>query len=94
MKQKRRLVAKAAGPPPAGTAPVSAVFGRRCTSCPHVEVEPEPRLLLGAPRVRPAYRCGAPGPRWGYIVGEAGRPLPYIPAWCPQMITFREEDTP
>lgn len=94
MKQKRRLVAKAAGPPPAGAAPVSAVFGRRCISCPHVEVEPEPCFLLGAPRARPAYRCGAPGSRRGYIVGEAGRPLPYIPAWCPQMITFREEDTP
>lgn len=68
-----------------------AIFGRRCAECGQVEIEPAGRKLFGGPEVQPVYRCGAPGPKRGYIVGEVERPLPYIPAWCPRIAQYREE---
>lgn len=62
----------------------AATFGKRCADCAHVEIEAAGRRLFGGPQIRPAYKCGAAGPMRGWIVGEVERPLPYIPAWCPE----------
>lgn len=53
---------------------VRADYSRTCEGCGHVVTEPWPRGQTG-------FRCDAPGPCRGYLIG-IGRFLPYIPAWC------------
>lgn len=55
----------------------SADWSRTCEGCQHVITEPWTKGLT-------AYRCNAPGKHKGYHIG-AGRFLPYVPAWCPEM---------
>lgn len=57
-------------------------FSWTCRGCPHVVEEDWTKGKAG-------YRCFAPGPCQGYVVG-IGRFKPYIPAWCPEMKKERE----
>lgn len=59
-----------------------ADFSRTCKGCPHVVEEDWAKGTVG-------YRCFAPGPRRGYVVGIE-RFRPYIPAWCPELVKERE----
>ena len=58
------------------------IYGRTCEGCEHVVTE---NWIKG----KTAYRCNAPGPCKGYIVGQV-RFLPYIPARCPELIKIKE----
>lgn len=56
---------------------VKADYSRTCEGC---------RFLITEPWLKDvqSFRCGADGRCKGYIVGIE-RPLPYIPAWCPEL---------
>lgn len=58
----------------------SADFSRTCEGCAFAVESPG---IAGDGK--PWHRCNAPGPRKGYTVSNAGRFLPYVPAWCPLM---------
>jgi hypothetical protein len=65
---------------------VKADFSRTCKGCGKVaEEEWAPGKVW--------QRCGASGPRRGYVVGN-GRFLPYVPAWCPLMEDAGNEHRP
>lgn len=56
---------------------IKADITRTCEGCDKVTTEEWSGGKIG-------YRCGAPGPCKGYMVGiEHFRP--YVPAWCPKM---------
>lgn len=61
---------------------ISADFSRTCKGCALVVEEDVGGQVW--------HRCSAPGPRKGYTVSNAGRFLPYVPAWCPLMGTGKE----
>ena len=56
---------------------ILADLSRTCEGCEHVRTEPWPKEQTG-------YRCFAPGPKQGRMVG-INRFDPWIPAWCPLM---------
>lgn len=57
---------------------MAADFSRTCEGCRHVEEEP-------GGKGNTVFRCFAQGAWQGYVVGN-GRFLPYVPAWCPEMM--------
>ena len=61
------------------------VYGRTCEGCEHVIAE---KWVKG----KTAHRCNAPGPCRGYVVGQEHF-IPYIPAWCPELINKKEGST-
>lgn len=61
------------------------IYGRTCEGCEHVIAE---KWVKG----KTAHRCNAPGPCRGYVAGQAYF-LPYIPAWCPELINKKEGST-
>ena len=63
----------------------SADFSRTCAGCAFAVED-----TAGATNGKPWHRCNAEGPRKGYTVSNAGRFLPYVPAWCPLMGTGKE----
>jgi len=60
----------------------AAVFGKTCKGCEAIFSEEWASGKIW-------HRCGAPGPRRGYVVGSP-RILPYIPAWCPKLTESEE----
>ena len=54
-----------------------ALFGHSCDGCEAIVKE-----MWAKEKTR--FRCNAPGPFKGYIVGTK-RFMPYIPAWCPKL---------
>lgn len=75
MKRKQAAAVKTGG--------VSADFSRTCAGCACILEESGAKGGVN-------YRCNAPGPRKGYTVSNAGRFLPYVPAWCPLLGTGKE----
>lgn len=61
------------------------IYGRTCEGCGHVIEE---KWVKG----KTAHRCNAPGPCRGYVVGQEHF-IPYIPAWCPELINKKEGST-
>lgn len=61
----------------------SADFSRTCKGCESVKEIPWP-VRGSYTEETVAYRCLAPGPRKGYVIG-IGRFEPWIPAWCPML---------
>ena len=57
-------------------------FSRTCKDCEALCYE---ERSTGAS----CYRCGHSGPRKGYMMGTV-RPIPFIPAWCPKLISERQ----
>lgn len=57
---------------------MGADFSRDCRKCVYCKKEANWTLK------KAAYRCMCPNhKRSGWIIG-IGRPLPYVPAWCPK----------
>lgn len=68
-----------------GGAMSGPIYGRTCEGCEHVIAE---KWVKG----KTAHRCNAPGPCRGYVVGQEHF-IPYIPAWCPELINKKEGST-
>ena len=60
-----------------------ADWSRTCEGCRYVVTTPWP-VKGSYSEETVAFRCNAPGPHEGYHIGT-GHPLPYVPAWCPEM---------
>lgn len=62
----------------------AADFSRTCEGCGSVIAQPWPKGGEG-------YRCDAPSPWRGRMVGIEGKFHPYVPAWCPKMQDTQRE---
>lgn len=70
--------------PPGGGDCMTADFSKTCNGCRHIKTEEWTPTET-------AFRCFAPGPNCGYVVGVVHF-LPYIPAWCPRNIKEESEN--